>query len=125
MRLLLDTHALLWWLSDDLRLSRPARSAIADPANQLMASAAVGYEIAYKQNLGRLPALPEMLPERLRREGIGTLPITLDHAIAAAALPGPHRDPWDRIMMAQALAEDCRVVTVDRIFSDYGVPILW
>jgi PIN domain nuclease of toxin-antitoxin system len=122
---LLDTHALLWWLSDDLRLSRPARSAIADPANQLMASAAVGYEIAYKQNLGRLPALPEMLPERLRREGIGTLPITLDHAIAAAALPGPHRDPWDRIMMAQALAEDCRVVTVDRIFSDYGVPILW
>lgn len=125
MRLLLDTHALLWWLSDDLRLSRPARSAIADPANQLIASAAVGYEIAYKQNLGRLPALPEMLPERLRREGIGTLPITLDHAIAAAALPGPHRDPWDRIMMAQALAEDCRVVTVDRIFSDYGVPILW
>ena len=125
MRLLLDTHALLWWLSDDLRLSRPARSAIADPANQLMASAAVGYEIAYKQNLGRLPALPEMLPYRLRREGIGALPITLDHAIAAAALPGPHRDPWDRIMMAQALAEDCRVVTVDRIFSDYGVPILW
>jgi PIN domain nuclease of toxin-antitoxin system len=122
---LLDTHALLWWLSDDLRLSRPARSAIADPANQLIASAAVGYEIAYKQNLGRLPALPEMLPERLRREGIGTLPITLAHAIAAAALPGPHRDPWDRIMMAQALAEDCRVVTVDRIFSDYGVPILW
>ena len=125
MRLLLDTHALLWWLSDDLRLSRPARSAIADPANQLVASAAVGYEITYKQNLGRLPALPEMLPERLRREGIGTLPITLAHAIAAAALPGPHRDPWDRIMMAQALAEDCRVVTVDRIFSDYGVPILW
>ena len=125
MRLLLDTHALLWWLSDDLRLSRPARSAIADPANQLMASAAVGYEIAYKQNLGRLPALPEMLPERLRREGIGTLPITLDHAIAAAALPGPHRDPWDRIMIAQARAEGCRVVTLDRVFSDYEIPVLW
>jgi len=125
VRLLLDTHALLWWLSDDLRLSRPARRAIADPANQLTVSAAVGYEIAYKQNLGRLPALPEMLPERLRREGIGTLAISLDHALAAAALPGPHRDPWDRIIMAQALAEDCRVVTVDRIFSDYGVPILW
>jgi len=103
----------------------PARRAIADPANQLTVSAAVGYEIAYKQNLGRLPALPEMLPERLRREGIGTLPISLNHALAAAALTGPHRDPWDRIMMAQALAEDCRVVTVDRIFSDYGVPILW
>lgn len=125
MRLLLDTHALLWWLSDDLRLSRPARRAIPDPANTLTVSAAVGYEIAYKQNLGRLPALPEMLPERLRREGIGALPITFDHAIAAAALPGPHRDPWDRIMMAQAMAEDCRVVTVDRIFNDYGVPVLW
>jgi PIN domain nuclease of toxin-antitoxin system len=125
VRLLLDTHALLWWLSDDLRLSRPAWGAIADPANRLTVSAAVGYEIAYKQNLGRLPALPEMLPERLRREGIGTLPIALEHALAAAALPGPHRDPWDRIMMAQALAEDCRVVTVDRVFSDYGVPVLW
>jgi len=125
VRLLLDTHALLWWLSDDLRLSRPARSAIADPANQLTVSAAVGYEIAYKQNLGRLPALPEMLPERLRREGIGTLPITLDHAIAAAALPGPHRDAWDRIMMAQALAEECHVVTVDRVFAEYGVPVIW
>lgn len=125
MRLLLDTHALLWWLSDDLRLSRPARSAIADSANQLVASAAVGYEITYKQNLGRLPALPEMLPERLRREGIGTLPITLDHAIAAAALPGPHRDPWDRIMMAQARIEGCRIVTVDPVFAEYGFPIFW
>jgi PIN domain nuclease of toxin-antitoxin system len=125
VRLLLDTHALLWWLSDDLRLSRPAQRAIADPANTLTVSAAVGYEIAYKQNLGRLPALPEMLPDRLRREGIRTLPITLDHAIAAAALPGPHRDPWDRIIMAQALAEDCRVVTVDLVFTDYDVPVLW
>ena len=118
-------HALLWWLSDDLRLSKPARRAIANPANQLTVSAAVGYEIAYKQNFGRLPAFPEILPDRLRREGIGTLPISLDHALTAAALPGPHRDPWDRIMMAQARAEDCRVVTVDPVFSDYGVPVLW
>ena len=118
MKLLLDTHAILWWFSDDLRLSTTARTAIADPANQLAVSAAIGYEIAYKQNLGRLPALPEMLPDRLRREGVGTLPISLDHALAAAAQPGPHRDPWDRVMMAQALAENCYVVTVDKALVD-------
>lgn len=125
MRLLLDTHAILWWFSDDLRLSTPARTAIANPANQLAVSAAVGYEIAYKQNLGRLPALPEKLPDRLRREGVGTLPISLDHALAAAALPRPHRDPWDRIMMAQALAEQWQMVTADPVFAEYGVPVIW
>jgi PIN domain nuclease of toxin-antitoxin system len=125
VRLLLDTHAILWWFSDDLRLSTPARTAIANPANQLAVSAAVGYEIAYKQSLGRLPALPEKLPDRLRREGVGTLPISLDHALAAAALPRPHRDPWDRIMMAQALAEQWQMVTADPVFAEYGVPVIW
>jgi PIN domain nuclease of toxin-antitoxin system len=85
----------------------------------------VGYEIAYKQHLGRLPPLPEILPARLRREGVETLPISMDQALAAAALRGPHRDPWDRIMMAQALAEQCHVVTVDAVFSDYSVPVIW
>lgn len=125
MRLLLDTHTVLWWLSDDPRLAIAARTAIADPANHLAVSAAVGYEIAYKQNLGRLPPLPEILPDRLRRAGVEILPISMDHALAAAALRGPHRDPWDRIMMAQASAEQCRVVTVDKVFSDYNVPVLW
>ncbi len=125
MRLLLDTHTVLWWFSDDPRLPTTARRAIADMANQLVVSAAVGYEIAYKQNLGRLPPLPAILPDRLRREGIESLPISMEHALAAAALRGPHRDPWDRIMMVQAMAEQCRVVTVDAVFSDYGVPVLW
>jgi PIN domain nuclease of toxin-antitoxin system len=88
-------------------------------------SAAVGYEIVYKQNLGRLPALPEKLPDWLRRDGVGTLPISLDHALAAAALPAPHRDPLDRIMVAQALAEDCHVVSVDAVFAEYNVPAVW
>jgi PIN domain nuclease of toxin-antitoxin system len=88
VRLLLDTHTVLWWFSDDPRLAMAARTAIADPANQLAVSAAVGYEIAYKQNLGRLPPLPEILPKRLLREGVGMLPISMDHALAAAALPG-------------------------------------
>jgi len=125
MRLLVDTHALLWWLTDNPRLSYVAEAGIANPRNDVFVSACLGYEIAYKQRLGRLPPLPESLPRRLEREGIGTLPVSLEHAIAAAALPGPHRDPWDRIMMAQALAERCHVVTVDKVFSDYSVPVVW
>ena len=125
MRLLLDTHALLWWLTDNPRLSYRAEAAISSPENDVLVSACAGYEIAYKQKLGRLPPLPESLSHRLRREGMEMLPVTLDHALAAAALRGPHRDPWDRIMMAQALAEHCHVVTVDAIFSDYGVPVIW
>jgi PIN domain nuclease of toxin-antitoxin system len=78
------------------------------------------------QKLGRLPIFPESLLDKVRRERIGTLPISLEHAVAAAALPGPHRDPWDRLMMAQALSEHCHVVTVvDRVFADYNVPVLW
>ena len=125
MRLLLDTHTVLWWFSDDPRLPATARTAIADPGNQLMVSAIVGYEIAYKQKFGRLPPFPGNLPHRLLREGMEVLPISLDHAVAAAALPGPHRDPWDRIMMAQAMAEQCSVVTVDQVFASYGLPVLW
>ncbi|HEY2538081.1 MAG TPA: type II toxin-antitoxin system VapC family toxin [Stellaceae bacterium] len=125
MKLLLDTHTVLWWFMDDQRLPQSARAAMADTANQLFASAAVGYEIIYKQRFGRLPPLPEALPRRLLREGIEMLPITLDHALDAAALPGPHRDPWDRIMMAQALVEQCQMVTIDKVFSDYNIPVLW
>ena len=69
--------------------------------------------------------MPESLPRRLERDGIEAMPVSLAHALAAAALPGPHRDPWDRIMMAQALAEHCHVVTVDRVFADYNVPVFW
>jgi PIN domain nuclease of toxin-antitoxin system len=125
VRLLLDTHALLWWLIDDPQLSAAARAAIADLENYVFVSACTGYEIAFKQRLGRLPIFPESLLDRARRERIGTLPISLEHAVAAASLPGPHRDPWDRIMMAQAVAEECRMVTIDRVFSDYGIPVLW
>jgi PIN domain nuclease of toxin-antitoxin system len=123
--LLVDTHALLWWLTDNPRLSYAAEAAISDPGNEVFVSACIGYEIAYKQRLGWLPAFPESLPRRLEREGIETMPVLLRHALAAAALPGPHRDPWDRIMMAQALAEHCHMVTVDKVFAEYNVPVLW
>jgi len=125
VRLLVDSHALMWWLSDDPRLSYRAEAAIADPENRVIFSACVGYEIAYKQQRGRLPQFRGDLSDRLRREGFMPLPISLDHALAAAQLPGPHRDPWDRIMIAQALAEQLQVVTVDKVFSDYGVPVIW
>lgn len=125
MRLLLDTHALLWWLMDNPRLSYSAEAAIGNPANQLFASACTGYEIAHKQRLGRLPPLPENLPVRLRRERIGVLAISLDHTLAAPVLPGPQRDPWDRIMIAQAKMEALTVITIDQVFDDYGVATLW
>ena len=110
---------------DDPRLSSVAKTAISEPENELFASAAAAYEIVYKQGLGRLQPLPDSLSRQLQREGISVLPISFDHALAAAALPGPHRDPWDRIMMAQAVAEGLTMVTVDPQFSHYGVPVLW
>jgi PIN domain nuclease of toxin-antitoxin system len=125
VRLLLDTHVLIWWLTDNPRLSYAAEAAIANPDNDVFVSAAVGYEIAYKGRSGRLPQMPGDLAAELRRERMDILPISLDHALAAAALPGPHRDPWDRIMMAQALAQACHVVTVDPVFADYDIPVLW
>jgi len=98
--------------------------AITSLANDVFVSACTGYEIAYKQRLGRLPIFPEILLDRVRRERIGTLPISLEHAVAAAALPGPHGDPWDRIMIAQAV-EHCHTVMVDKVFANYNVPVVW
>ena len=125
MRLLLDTHAVLWWFMDDSHLSRAAGNVLDDTANQLFVSVVTGYEIVYKQQSGRLPSFPDGLSRRLQQAGVNILSVTLDHALAAAALPGPHRDPWDRIIMAQAVAERLTVVTVDPIFASYGVPVLW
>jgi PIN domain nuclease of toxin-antitoxin system len=128
MRLLLDTHALLWWLFDDLKLSSAAKSAIADPQNEVVASAASAWEIATKHRLGRLPEAGDVavnLPHYLRRARFSVLSISLEHAMAAGALPGPHRDPFDRMLVAQARVEDLVVATTDRVFRDYGVVVVW
>jgi PIN domain nuclease of toxin-antitoxin system len=126
MRLLLDTHALIWWLTDDGHLSARARRAIEASDNQIFASACSGYEIAYKQQRGRLPSpLPIPIADLIRRAFFTPLPITAEHAEAAGKLPGPHRDPWDRILIAQAGIEGLEVVTIDKVFSDYNVPVLW
>jgi PIN domain nuclease of toxin-antitoxin system len=126
--LLLDTHALLWWLFDDLKLSSAARSAIADPQNEVVVSAASAWEIATKHRLGRLPQAGDVvahLPRYLRRARLSVLSISLEHAMAAGALPGPHKDPFDRMLVAQARVEDLVVATIDRVFQDYGVAVVW
>ncbi len=126
MRLLLDTHALIWWLVDSPKLSQAARAAIADPRSAVFATAVSGYEIANKERLGRLPGkLTQILPQALRKARVLRQALTFEHTIAAGQLPGPHRDPWDRLIIAQAIGEGFTVVTVDPVFRDYGVPVCW
>lgn len=128
MRLLVDTHALLWWLSDDPSLSPAARKAIAETSNVPLVSAASAWEIATKVRLGRLPGAAELAADFggfMRREGFATLDITADHAIRAGLPPGPHKDPFDRMLISQAQAENLPVVTNERTFEAYGVRRVW
>lgn len=125
MRLLADSHAILWWLVDPSRLSRTAATAMADAGNEIVVSAVTLYEIPIKQRRGRAPGDPEMWLPALHRERFGLLPILPEHSLRAAMLPGPHRDPWDRILIAQAMVERLTVVTTDAVFADYGVKVLW
>lgn len=125
--LLLDTHIVLWWLLDSTELPAAARTAIADGASRVIVSAASGWEIAVKHRLGKLPEahdIVEHLPAYLRKERFEVLPITMEHALAAGRLPGPHRDPFDRMLIAQAQIERLRMVTVDSAFKEYAVEIL-
>jgi PIN domain nuclease of toxin-antitoxin system len=122
--MLVDTHALLWWLSDDAALSPAARAAIADPANEPLVSAASVWEIAIKRALGKLTA-PDDLPDLVEDEGFSWLPITPAHAWQVRELPAHHRDPFDRVLVAQAIAEQFPIITGDARFNDYGVEIRW
>ena len=127
MRLLLDTHALLWWLAGSARLSAPAREAIAG-GEEVWVSAASAWEIATKLRLGRLPgaeALEAGLGAHLAAQGFAALPITLADGEAAGRLPGPHQDPFDRMLIAQALARDLALVSLEAPFDAYGVRRVW
>ena len=121
MRLLLDTHALLWWLADE-GLNAPAREAIADPANLVAVSAASAWEISIKKTLGKLTA-PDDLEHQVQEGGFVALPISLAHGVAAGRLPRHHEDPFDRMLIAQAMAEGLTIVTRDKHFDAYGVPL--
>jgi PIN domain nuclease of toxin-antitoxin system len=123
-RLLVDTHALLWWLGDDPALSATARASIADPANDPLVSAASVWEIAIKRSLGRLTA-PDDLPDVIASDGFAWLPVDERHAWAVRSLPVHHHDPFDRMLIAQAQVERLPVVTADARFAEYGVDVRW
>ena len=123
MNLLLDTHALLWWLSDEATLSEAARSAIADPENTVYLSAVVVWEMRIKQAIGKLD-LPGDFEEVLDGQAFSKLPVTVEHAHATAGLPEVHRDPFDRMLVAQATVEKMAIVTRDRRIGDYGIDVV-
>ncbi len=128
MRILLDTEAWLWSLTEPERLNAKARTLIADRANTLYLSAASSWEIAIKSALGKLP-LPESpvtyIPSRMAAQGINSLPIEHAHALRIYDLPAHHRDPFDRLIIAQSQIENLPVMTADRIFKDYAVSLVW
>ncbi|HOC01036.1 MAG TPA: type II toxin-antitoxin system VapC family toxin [Verrucomicrobiota bacterium] len=123
MKLLLDTQALLWWLGDSAQLSEAARSAIGDGNNGVFVSAASAWEMEIKRALGKLRT-PENLEETLTQERFVELPVRFAHTAALRALPGLHRDPFDRLLIAQATVEGLTIVTSDRTFARYQVPVL-
>ena len=122
MSLLLDTHVVLWWLADDPTLSQEIKTKL-DHDPDVYVSPATIWEIAIKQAMGKLKE-PDDLPERVRDSGFRELPITSHHAIAAGRLPLIHRDPFDRMLVAQARCEDLTLVTRDAQVSRYEVAIL-
>ena len=124
MKLLLDTHAALWWLSGDERFGSDAERQLTDATNQILLSAAVVWEVAITRSLGKLDAPPDLVPTLLEG-GALPLPITLEHVAAVEALPPHHRDPFDRMLLAQAGAERAAIVSADTAFGDYDVPVVW
>jgi len=128
VRLLLDTHTLLWWLDGDRRLSRRARTAIGDGDNQVLVSAASAWELSTKARLGKLPGALHVASDVagcLADQGFVELPISVMHAQRAGGLAIAHRDPFDRMLIAQAQMEDLTVVTNEAQFDAFGVVRLW
>lgn len=128
MRLLLDTHVLLWWFTDDPRLSDGARNLISDEANEILVSAASAWEISTKVRLGKLMELPgveDRFAELVVADGFTHLPVNYRHALRAGAYVSDHRDPFDRMLAAQAELEGIPLVTLDAAFSSFPVKTGW
>lgn len=128
MRVLLDTHAFLWWIDDDARLSVRARSAIGNPLNECLLSLASAWEMAIKVSLGKLTVggpIDRFLSEQLAVNAFSVLPIDLRHVARVATLAFHHRDPFDRLLAAQALADGLSIVSADPVFKRYGVKRIW
>jgi len=126
MNLLIDSHVLIWWLADADPLSRRARSVLEDPLNAIYVSAVTGYEIEFKRSrdpfLGRLP---HDLEQVVLDEGFRWLSVTPGDTITAARLPLHHRDPWDRLLIAQAMRTRLVLVSADEGLAPYGAPVIW
>ena len=128
MRLLLDTHALLWWYSDDPALPKSCRKLIAQPDSSVFVSAASAWEISTKFRLGRLPSGSELVQNfggYLEQENFLSLPVSSDHGLRAGMLPGPHQHPFDLMLIAQAEMEKLFIVSNEKIFDQYGVRRIW
>ena len=128
MRLLLDTHTLLWWLDGDRRLSRRARAAIADEANTIFVSAASAWELSTKARLGKLPGAVDVATDVagcLSQQGFVEMAISILHAQRAGGLRIDHRDPFDRMLIAQAQMEDLPIVSNETTFDGFGVQRIW
>jgi PIN domain nuclease of toxin-antitoxin system len=128
VQLLLDTHALIWWLTGDEALSVRARAVISEDSNTIFVSAASVWEIATKHRLGKLRLIAPIAADvegAVTDQGFIGLPISLSHGQLAGALPGPHRDPFDRMLLAQAILDRLILVSNERPFDAYGVARLW
>lgn len=128
MRLLLDTHAFLWWLAGDPALRASAQNAISDENNQVFVSAVSAWEITTKYRLGKLPGVAAIVADleaTIDDQNLVALPISIRHGQVGGALPGPHRDPFDRMLIAQAMVDGLVLVSNERIFDAYGIGRLW
>lgn len=128
MRAILDTRTFLWWITDSELLGRKARQILRDPENELYLSAASGWEIAIKMRLGRITIsgeLESVIPEQMATNAILGLPIHMSHALRTYRLPRHHRDPFDRILVAQAMVEDMPIITRDKAIKQYEVQTYW
>ena len=127
MRVLLDTQALFWWLDDFPAFSPTARRTIASPQNEVIVSAASVWELAIKTKIGKLNAQPllDRLEEYLSEQGFLALPITLEHGARAGLLVQHHKDPFDRMLVAQAQAENLAILSSNSVFDNYGLRRIW
>jgi PIN domain nuclease of toxin-antitoxin system len=128
VKLLLDTHAFLWWVEGAPAVGRRARAELANPDNDVFLSIASCWELAIKLSLGKLrltQSLERFIPEQLSRNGFVLLGLEFRHVARVADLPFHHRDPFDRVLVAQALLDGFAIVSADRVFRKYGVTVVW
>jgi PIN domain nuclease of toxin-antitoxin system len=124
MKVLLDTHAVLWFVFDDSQLTATARALIEDPDNDVVLSIASVWEMAIKAGMGRLPLvqpIEEFVPTQLRSTDIVLLPISPEHALGVASRPYHHRDPFDRMLVSQCLVEGIPIISIDEVLDAYGI----